>query len=73
MQCPATGRSFIDCVDSLGRLRAWLTPSFCAASLPIQTISIPRLPRDFYFRFRVIKPVSRLSRAGFTLLSRSLP
>lgn len=73
MQCPARGHSFIDCVDSLGRLRARLTLSFSAASLPIQTNSIPRSPRDFYFHFRVIEPVSRLSRAGLTLLSRSLP
>jgi hypothetical protein len=73
MQCPARSRSFIDCVDSLGRLRTGLTPSFSAASLPIQPNSIPRPPRDFYFHLRVIKPVSRLSRAGLTLLSRSVP
>lgn len=73
MQCPATGHKFIDRVDSLGRPRAGLTPSFAEPSLSIQTKSIPRLPRDFYFHFRAIEPVSRFSRAGPTPLSRSCP
>jgi hypothetical protein len=73
VQCPAKGGSFIDCVDSLAPLRSVLTPYFSAAFFPIQTNSIPRSPRDFYFRFRVIKPVSRLLRTGLALLSRSFP
>ena len=73
MPCPATIRGFIDCLDSLGRRRGEVTSAFSAPSLPIQNNSIPRPPRDFYFHFRVIEPVSRLSRAGLALLSRSCP
>lgn len=73
MQCPAKGRGFIDCVKSLAPQYARLTPPFSAASLPVQTNSIPCPPRDFYFHFRVIKPVSRLTRASLTLPSRSFP
>lgn len=73
MQCPATGYKSIDRVDSLGRPRAELTPSSFGSSLPIQTNSIPRRSRDFYFPCREIEPASRFTRAGITLLSRSHP
>ncbi len=74
MRRPATGPNAFafDDVEGCGHVRARLTPA-CSAALPqIRTNSIPRPPRDFYFRFRVIKPVSRLSRAGLTVLPRSL-
>ena len=73
MNCPATGRSFFDLVDSLGRLRAGLPSLVCAASTTEQIHSVPRLPRDFYFRFSVNHASNANRHAGSTLLSRSYP
>ena len=73
MQSPAIGHRLFDRVDSLGRRRVGLPSCFCATSIPIQAHSVPRLPRDFYFHFRVIKPESCRSGAGLTPLSRSFP
>ena len=73
MRRPAKGPNAFDDVEGCGHVRARLTPPRSAALPKIRTNSIPRLSRDFYFHFRMIKPVSRLSRAGLTVLSRSLP
>jgi hypothetical protein len=74
MHCPARGRRFIDRIGSFARPCARFTPSFLAAALLIQTYSVPRPPRGFYFHFREIQPVSYFfSRAGLTQLFRSCP
>ena len=73
MQSPATVGGFTDCAESLGLPRAGLTQPSVGSSLLIQTNSIPRPSRDFYFPFREIEPASRFARAGLTLLSRSCP
>jgi len=73
MQCPAGGHNFIDRVDSLVLLRAGSTPLFSVASHPIQSHSIPRSPRDFYFPSSKNHAGYAIRPAGFTLLSRSFP
>jgi len=73
MQCPAIGHGSFDRVDSLGLLRAALTPLFSAASRPNQVNPIPRLPRDFYFLSPKNHAGNAARPAGFTLLSRSFP
>jgi hypothetical protein len=73
MQCPAIGHFIFDRVDSLGRLRACLSPLFRVASLPIQANSIPRPSRDFYFPFPKNHAGNAARPAALTLLSRSFP
>lgn len=73
MQCPAVGRMSKYCVESLELLRAGLTPSLSAASLPIRANSIPRQTRDFYFHFPRNQAGNAPRHAGLTLLSRSFP
>ena len=70
MQRPATVDGSTGRADSLGLLRAGITPSN-GSPLPIKTNSIPRPSRDFYFHFREIEPAPRCARAGLTVSSRS--
>ncbi len=73
MNCPAAGSSFFDRVDRFGRLRAGLPTRVFAAPITEQIHSVPRLPRDFYFRFSANHAGNADRPAGSTLLSRSFP
>jgi hypothetical protein len=71
MNCPATGRSHIDRVERLGRLRAGRPPLASFGSVSEPTLSVPRSSRDFYFEFPRNQAGNAVSVAGLTLLSRS--